>query len=109
MIKIAYFVHGTTTDNEQHNATGWAPGELSKLGAEQAKELGNQVQALRFDIVYCSDLKRAIDSANLALSDTYHIAQDSRLREVNYGDLNQHHESKFNPDKYWCIQNKFPI
>lgn len=107
MIKITYFVHGTTTDNEQHKATGWAQGELSKLGIEQAKELGIQVQDLQFDIVFCSDLKRAIDSANLAFSDKYNIIQDSRLREANYGELNQHHESKFNPDKYWCIQNKF--
>ena len=39
-VKITYFVHGTTTDNEQDLATGWAPGELSELGKEQAKDLG---------------------------------------------------------------------
>ena len=38
MIKLTYFVHGTTIDNEQHIATGWAQGELSELGIEQAKE-----------------------------------------------------------------------
>lgn len=32
MIKITYFVHGTTTDNEKHIVTGWAQGKLSKLG-----------------------------------------------------------------------------
>jgi len=30
--KITYFVHGTTTDNEQDLATGWLPGELSGCG-----------------------------------------------------------------------------
>lgn len=25
-VKITYFVHGTTTDNENGIATGWAPG-----------------------------------------------------------------------------------
>lgn len=34
--KITYFVHGTTTDNEQDLATGWLPGELSGKGIEQA-------------------------------------------------------------------------
>lgn len=108
MIKITYFVHGTTIDNEQRVATGWAQGELSELGINQAKELGLQTKEKKFDIVFCSDLKRAIDSVNLAFSNNYEIMHDSRLREANYGDLNQHHESKFNQDKYWCIHNKFP-
>ena len=108
MITITYLVHGTTTDNEQNISTGWAQGELSNLGIEQAKELGFQVNNQQFDIVFCSDLKRAIDSANLAFSGKYNIIQDNRLREANYGDLNQHHESEFNPDQYWCIDNKFP-
>jgi broad specificity phosphatase PhoE len=108
MVKITYFVHGTTIDNEQHLATGWAQGELSELGTNQAKELGHQTEEINFDIVFCSDLQRAIDSAYLAFSNKYNIIQDSRLREANYGELNQHHESKFNPDKHWCIHNKFP-
>ena len=108
MITITYFVHGTTTDNEQNYSTGWAQGELSNLGIEQARELGFQVNNQQFDIVFCSDLQRAIDSANFAFSNKYEIMHDSRLREANYGELNQHHESKFMQDKYWCIHNKFP-
>ena len=27
-VLIAYFVHGTTTDNEKGISTGWNPGEL---------------------------------------------------------------------------------
>lgn len=108
MITITYFVHGTTVDNEQQIATGWAPGELSKLGIQQARELGNQTKSMHFDVVFCSDLKRAIDSADLAFSRHYQIIQDNRLREANYGDLNQHHEREFNPDPYWYITNRFP-
>ena len=59
-IKITYFVHGTTTDNEKGLATGWMPGELSELGIFQAKELGKLVSNKNFDIVFCSDLKRLI-------------------------------------------------
>jgi broad specificity phosphatase PhoE len=108
MITITYFVHGTTVDNEQHISTGWAHGELSQLGIEQAKELGSQTKNMHFDIVFCSDLKRAIHSADLAFSRHYPITQDWRLREANYGDLNQHHEREFNPDPYWYITNRFP-
>ena len=108
MVEITYFVHGTTLDNEQHLSTGWAQGELSPLGVEQATELGFQVKDIHFDIVFCSDLKRAIDSATLAFLNQYPIIQDSRLREANYGDLNQHHEHEFNPDPHFYIENKFP-
>ncbi len=41
-VKITYFVHGTTTDNETHRSTGWNPGELSELGIKQSKELKDQ-------------------------------------------------------------------
>ena len=40
-VKITYFVHVTTTDNEQDLATGWLPGELSELGVKQAKDWVN--------------------------------------------------------------------
>lgn len=87
MVAITYFVHGTTTDNEQKLATGWLPGELSPAGREQAKTLGDQVADQTFDIVFCSDLKRAVDSAQLGFGGKYRIIQDDRLRECNYGDL----------------------
>lgn len=87
MVTITYFVHGTTIDNEKDLSTGWLPGELSDLGKAQATELGRQVADKHFDVVFCSDLKRAVDSANLGFG-TYQIIQDDRLRECNYGDEN---------------------
>lgn len=87
-VEITYFVHGTTTDNEQDLATGWLPGELSKVGRQQAADLGNLVAEEHFDAVFCSDLQRAIDSAQLGFADKYQIIPDERLRECNYGDFN---------------------
>ena len=88
MVEITYFVHGTTIDNLNKKATGWLPGELSEKGKEQAKNLANIIKDDCFDLVFCSDLKRAIDSAHI---DFYgrdiQIISDSRLRECNYGDL----------------------
>ncbi len=87
-VEITYFVHGTTTDNEQDLATGWLPGELSTAGIEQSKALGSQVDAVQFEVVFCSDLQRAIDSAELGFGNKYQIIHDERLRECNYGDMN---------------------
>lgn len=87
-MKITYFVHGTTTDNETKKATGWLPGVLSEIGIEQAKNLPNQISEASFEVVFCSDLQRAIDSAQYGFSETHKIIVDERLREANYGDMN---------------------
>lgn len=88
MVTITYFVHCTTTDNEQGLATGWLPGELSERGIEQAKQLGRQTADKPFDIVFSSDLQRAIETVQLAFDGKYKTIQDDRLREADYGDLN---------------------
>lgn len=105
-VKITYFVHGTTTDNEKELASGWNPGELSKSGITQAEELGRLVVREKFDAVFCSDLKRAYDSARLAFGDKYEIIPDARLRECNYGDFNGRPEKEFVKEEY--IINPFP-
>lgn len=108
MLKITYFVHGTTTDNEQDLATGWLPGELSKVGREQARVLGEQVADKHFDVVFCSDLQRAIDSAELGFGDKYKIIQDERLRECSYGDMNGKAAASFKDNMQDFVDTPFP-
>lgn len=86
-VRIIYFVHGTTTDNEEGRATGQRHGELSPPGIRQTRALARQVEDRTFDAVYCSDLRRAMDSAALAFGDDHPLLQDARLREIDYGDL----------------------
>ena len=107
-VKITYFVHGTTTDNEKDLATGWAPGELSELGIEQSKKLPEQVADKKFDVVFCSDLKRAIDSADLSFKGKYKIIQDKRLREANYGDFTQKPAKEFKNKLIEYVDKPFP-
>ncbi|TSC58972.1 MAG: putative phosphoglycerate mutase [Parcubacteria group bacterium Greene0416_79] len=87
-IKITYFVHGTTTDNEQHISSGWKDVELSALGVKQSIDLKEQTKDKKFDVVFCSDLQRAHNSAKLAWEGAYEIIPDARLRECHYGTLN---------------------
>ena len=84
--KIIYFVHGTTSDNIEGKCSGWNQVELTDLGKERAIKLGQIRKDTHFDVIFTSDLIRAIDSANLAFPNIKHI-QDKRLRECNYGDL----------------------
>ncbi len=107
-VMLTYFVHGTTTDNENGLATGWMPGKLSDLGIMQAKELGRILSAKRFDIVFCSDLKRAVDSAKLIFGNKYEIVQDERLRECNYGDFTGMPSSDFKERMQDYVEIPFP-
>ena len=107
-ISITYFVHGTTVDNEKGLATGWAAGELSELGIEQVKELGALVSHEHFDVVFCSDLKRASDSANLGFGNKYKIIQDERLRECNYGDFTGKPAEEFKTNMSDYVEIPFP-
>ena len=83
-VQIIYFVHGTTYDNAESKCSGWKQVNLNELGREQAIKLGKN-NNYKFDILFTSDLIRAIDSANLAWPE-YNKIQDNRLRECNYGD-----------------------
>jgi alpha-ribazole phosphatase/probable phosphoglycerate mutase len=108
-IKITYFVHGTTTDNEQHISSGWKDAELSELGVRQAQELKEQTKEQKFDVVFCSDLKRAYVSAQLAWEGVYPIIPDDRLRECNYGKLNGASSDLVEPmQEDECIYKPFP-
>lgn len=104
MIKITYYVHGTTTDNEKGLSTGWNPGELSDLGIRQSKELGEIIKDKEFDALFTSDLKRAVDSARFTFGEKF--ISDKRLRECNYGDLNGAPEEEV--DYMSHIDNPFP-
>jgi alpha-ribazole phosphatase/probable phosphoglycerate mutase len=108
MIKITYFVHGTTTDNEQKISSGWADVELSNLGIKQAMDLKDLIMDKQFDIVFCSDLKRAIHSAKLTFEGDIEIVQDERLRECNYGDFNAKPSEIVEPMQEENISERFP-
>jgi len=106
-IKITYFVHGTTTDNEKNISSGWSDVELSELGIQQSIDLIDQIKEKHFDVVFCSDLKRAVKSAELTFKDKVEIIQDERLRECNYGEYNAQSSDIVEPMQEKSITEKF--
>lgn len=105
-VKIIYLVHGTTTDNIEHKATGWNSGILSEKGIEQSIELKKKINLNEIDLVISSDLKRAMDSAEYTFKDLKEILHDKRIRECNYGDLNGADSSLVKYEEH--IINPFP-
>lgn len=106
-MKLTFFAHSTTTDNEANLATGWLQGELSLKGIEQAKQLPTLIDDNSFSVVFCSDLHRAIQSAELGFGSTHPIRHDWRLREANYGDFDGKDKS-FKKDMTQFIETPYP-
>ena len=88
MVQIIFETHGSTFDNEQGLASGTFDVELSPLGEKQAGEMRSRYENSLPNIVFCSDLKRAIKTAEIAFGgNKIQIIRDPRLRECNIGDM----------------------
>jgi alpha-ribazole phosphatase/probable phosphoglycerate mutase len=88
-VDIVYETHAVTTDNEAGLATGWLPGQLSPQGRALAEQLGLRRRADGLIAVFVSDLRRAVETAEIAFRGSHlPIYRDPRLRECNYGKLN---------------------
>lgn len=87
--------HGQSEWNLQNRFTGFKDVELTEEGRKEAAEAGESLQkkGIDFDLVYTSTLKRANETAEIALQ---HAGQEQLiddmiyhedLRERDYGDL----------------------
>ena len=86
-VDLIFETHSISVDNERGIATGWLDGELSEEGRRLASKLGERRRDV--DVVYVSDLGRAVETAKIAFGGTdIPVRLDARLRECNYGELN---------------------
>jgi 2,3-bisphosphoglycerate-dependent phosphoglycerate mutase len=85
--------HGNSTWNQANLFTGWVDVELSDQGRYEAKRAGELLaeSGLKPDLLYTSRLKRAINTAHIALNAAdrswIDVKRDWRLNERHYGAL----------------------
>lgn len=108
MVDIIFEAHSTTVDNENHVSSGHYDVELSELGLQQSKEVGERYINDRFDAIFCSDLQRSYKTAELAFGNKFPIIKDVRLRECDYGDMTRRPSSEVDPQKASRITEPFP-
>ena len=109
MVTIIFEAHGTTLDNEAHLASGHNDVELSELGIEQAKQLGERYKDKPLNAVFCSDLQRAYETAEIAFRGrAVAIVRDARLRECDYGDWTKKPSGEVEAERKNRITVPFP-
>ncbi len=87
MARLLLVRHGITEFNSTRRFAGSSDVELSAEGQRQVERLRDRLANEKIDAVYCSDLKRALVTAEVISSGRkVEIVTCSELREINYGD-----------------------
>ena len=108
-VEIVFETHSWSTDNDAGNATGWLPGALSERGRALAAELGERRRNTGLAAVFCSDLRRAVQTAEIAFAGTdLPVLLDWRLRECDYGSLNGAPADVVHADRQRALIEPFP-
>ena len=108
-VEVVYETHSTSVDNERGIATGWLDGSLSDTGREQAKRLGERRRDDGLTVVFTSDLRRAVETAEIAFArSAIPIERDQRLRECNYGALNGMPRTELDAQRTRRLDEPFP-
>jgi 2,3-bisphosphoglycerate-dependent phosphoglycerate mutase len=108
-VEVVFETHSTSTDNENGIATGWLEGMLSAAGREQARALGERRREDRLEVVFTSDLRRAVETAEIAFAGSaVPIERDARLRECNYGALNGMPRAQLDAERLRRLDEPFP-
>ena len=78
--------HGQTEENLQRILQGQMPGHLTEEGIHQAEEARNRLKDIPFQCIITSDLKRAVDTANI-ISEAHQcpLILEPLLRERDFG------------------------
>lgn len=86
-MKLYLARHGLTDWNKEMRAQGRKDLPLNVEGRAQAEELRDKIKDIEFTAVYTSPLKRAAETAQIAVGDRYDIIYDDRLIERSFGDF----------------------
>lgn len=83
-MRVTFVRHTEVEEKYQNCYNGHIDISLSKKGLIDAKVLGKELADKRFDLIYCSDLKRAKETLH-ALSRKEPVIYSANLREKSWG------------------------
>jgi len=108
-ITVVFETHAISEDNELGVASGWSHSRLSEQGRRQAGELGERRRDDGIAAVFSSDLRRAVETADIAFaSGAPPILLDWRLRECDYGERNGDPAEAHGRDRAAHLDEPFP-
>ncbi|MQS76655.1 histidine phosphatase family protein [Companilactobacillus halodurans] len=86
MVELYIVRHGETDTNYENRINGMSTDmPLNANGIKQIEELKKHLDINKFDEVYSSPLKRAMQTAEILNQGVHEVQQDKRLYEADYG------------------------
>jgi len=86
MTRFGLIRHGVTDWNNEHRTQGQTDVPLNDEGRRQAELLAKRMKNEDWDLIYSSDLSRALETAEIiGRENNIEVKIDLRLREVNCG------------------------
>jgi broad specificity phosphatase PhoE len=108
-VHIVFETHSISEDNERGIASGWHDSRLSERGRQLAVELGQRRCNDELQVVFTSDLARAVETAHLAFeAAAIPILHDWRLRECDYGAQNGLSAAKLHANRRRYLDEPYP-
>ena len=111
--------HGNSIWNQENLFTGWVDVDLSDLGRTEANRAGELLlsSGLKPDLLYTSRLKRAINTAHIALNAAdrswIDVKRDWRLNERHYGALQGKDKAQtlaeYGPEQFQIWRRSFDV
>ena len=99
MVRFYIVRHGQTLLNSLDRAQGWADSPLTEAGKQMAADIGQKLKGIDFDVVYTSDMLRAVQTAEMILEaggkGGVPIEKDARLREWCLGCMEAENNAVF--------------
>ncbi len=86
IMKVWVVRHGESETNKDKLWTGWLDVSLTEKGKEDALFAREVLSKVKFDKVYTSDLKKAKNTAEIALPG-YEYEETALIREINVGNI----------------------
>ena len=110
-MKIYYVRHGQTDWNLARKMQGGeTEKELNSTGIEQAKQTKKELENAKYDIVICSPMHRAIQTAEIINKDkNVQMITDERIRERKLGELEGHEITNEMEKKIWNYDLNYQI
>lgn len=111
--------HGNSTWNQKNLFTGWVDVDLSDQGRQEAKRAGELLLESKVlpDVLFTSLLKRAINTANIALDAADRgwipVTRNWRLNERHYGSLQGMDKTQtlaeYGPEQFQTWRRSFDV
>lgn len=110
-MKIYYVRHGQTDWNfEKKMQGGESERDLNNTGIEQAKKTAEELKDIKYDIILCSPMNRAKQTAKIINENrNVPIVIDDRIRERKLGKLEGHNIIEELEGKIWDYNCNYKI